>query len=92
MKADRLFHHLREVAEKLGIHVVEKSFRNVGVPVKSGLCRVRNRTLFILDRNIPLADKNMIMADVLSRLPHETVFVVPEIRKYLTTPSSGTSE
>lgn len=87
-----MFHHLKEVAEKLGIRVVEKSFRNVGVPVKSGLCRVRNRTLFILDRNIPLADKNQIMAEALSRLPHDTVFVMPEIRKYLTTPSTETQD
>ncbi|GBC60683.1 hypothetical protein DENIS_1640 [Desulfonema ishimotonii] len=84
MKPEQIYHELRDLAEKLGIRVIEKSFRNTGINVQSGLCKVRGEHLYIMDRNIPILKKYRLLAESLARMPHEEIYVVPVIREILT--------
>ena len=57
MKADQIYQNLKEVAEKLGILVREQNLKNPGIHVKSGLCRVKEEQLFIMDKHLSVKDK-----------------------------------
>ncbi len=83
MKPEQMYQELKDLAEKLGITVTEKSFRNTGLPVKSGLCRIREKPVYIMNRNLPLANKSRLLAECLVEMDHEQVFVVPVVREFL---------
>jgi len=83
MKPEQLYQHLKEAAEKLGITVSEQNFRNAGIKVKSGLCKVRGNHLFIMNKHISVHRKNKILTACLSRMPHEDVYIVPAVREIL---------
>lgn len=83
MKPEQLYQELKHLAEKLGIRVKEKSFRNTGIPVKSGLCKVKGEELFIMDRNLKVFEKNLVLAETLSEMSHENIYVVPAVREML---------
>ena len=83
MKPDQLYQDLKAAAEKLGVSVSEKSFRNVGIKVESGLCTVKGRKMFILDRNKTLHEKIQLLGGCLAEMPNEHVYLVPFVREYL---------
>ena len=83
MSPESLYQHLRELSEKLGIAVQEQSFKQVGLPVKSGYCRVKGKDMFIMDKNISIAKKNLTLAKFLNTQPHENIFVPPAVREVL---------
>jgi len=83
MTSEQLFEALKAAAERLGVRVTEKSFRNVGIPVESGLCKVRGRKMFILDRNKALREKIRLLGECLAELPNEQVFMMPFTREYI---------
>ena len=80
MKPEQLYQELKDVAEKLGVTVLEQSFRSTGIPVKSGFCIIKGKMHCIIDRNITLAKKTRVLASSLSHLPHENLYVVPAVR------------
>lgn len=82
MKPPQLYDELKALAEKLGITVTEANLRSVGLPVQSGLCRVRNEMRFILDKHQSLPQKIEILAECLDEQPLEEVFVVPALREF----------
>ncbi|MDM8551549.1 hypothetical protein QUF72_15790 [Desulfobacterales bacterium HSG2] len=84
MRPEQLYQNLKELAEKLEITVSEKSFRNTGIKVKSGLCKVKGKKFFIMNKHLPIYRKNKILASCLSDMPHEEVYVVPAVREILT--------
>ena len=83
MKAEQLYQHLKDLAEKLGITVNEHSFRNAGVKVKSGFCKVKEKDVFIMDRNLPLNRKTGVLAEFLGQMPCDTVYVIPAVRDFI---------
>jgi len=83
MSPDKLYQHLKELAEKLGVPVQEQSFKQMSLPVKSGHCRVKGKDLFIMDKNISLAKKNSMLVNFLSTQPHENIFIPPAVRELL---------
>ena len=83
MKPEQIYQDLKDLAEKLGVTVSEQSFRTSGIPVKSGFCLIRGKMHCIIDKKISLHKKTKVLAQSLSRLPHENLFVVPAIRDYL---------
>ena len=83
MSPDQLYHHLKELSEKLGINILEQSFKQVSLSVKSGFCRVKGKDLFIMDRNLPVAKKNSMLVKFLSTQPHEKIFIPPAVRALL---------
>jgi hypothetical protein len=83
MKPTQLYQHLQETAEKLGIRVSEQNLRTTGVNARSGLCRVKGESIFIMDKNLPVRQKTEILADCLRQMPLEDVYLVPAVRNYL---------
>lgn len=83
MKAPELYQELKQLADRLGVPVIEKSFRNAGVPVQSGLCKVRGEFRFVMDRNLPVAEKNRILGECLASLETDAVFAMPAVRDFL---------
>jgi len=83
MIPEQLFQDLKEIAEKLGISILEHNFRNTGISVKSGFCKVKGKKLIILDKSRSLTDKNEVILSCLSKMPHEDIYIVPYLRELL---------
>ena len=83
MKPDQLYQDLKATAEKLGVTVSEKSFKNVGIKVESGLCTVKGEKMFIVDKNKTLHEKNQLLGSCLAEMPNEHVYMVPFMREYI---------
>jgi signal recognition particle subunit SEC65 len=79
----QLYHELKELAEKLGINVLEHNFRNTGIKVKSGYCKVKGKKLIILDKHKSLNDKIELILSCLRGTPHEDIYIVPYLRELL---------
>ena len=83
MKAPQLYDELKHLAEKLDITVVEHSFKATGTRARSGLCKVHERRVFIMDRNRRLNEKIELLSDCLASMDTESVFVMPAVRALL---------
>ncbi len=83
MKPDKLYAELQSLAEKLGIKVLEQNFRNVGLHVKSGFCKVKNQDQCLIDKHIKLRQKIEVLSECLARFPHDTIYVLPAVRAHL---------
>ena len=83
MKPEQIYQELKDLAEKLGINVSEQNLRTAGIAVKSGLCKVKGRNMFIMDKHKSIRKKIKILASHLAEIPHENVFIVPAIRELL---------
>lgn len=83
MKVDQLYHSLKELAEKFGITVSEQNFKNTGIRVKSGLCTVKGRKMFIMDKHKNLSTKVDILASCLGEMPIDDIYIVPAVRDFL---------
>ena len=83
MKPEQLYQGLQDLAEKFNITVSEKNFRNTGIKVKSGFCRVKDKNLFIIDKHIPIFKKNNILASYLNKMSYEDVYIIPVVRDFL---------
>jgi len=83
MKPDQLYQELKELAEKLNITVSEQNLRKTGIKVKSGLCKVKAKYIFVMDKNKSVHDKIEVLASCLSKIPNEDIYVVPILREIL---------
>ena len=62
MKPEQIYQGLKELAEKLNITVMEKTLSNTGLKVKSGLCRVKTKQVFVMDKKKHAREKEEILA------------------------------
>lgn len=85
MKPEQIYQELKDLAEKLEITVSEQNFRKTGVNVKSGLCKVRDKFFFIMDKHESIHRKIELLTACLSEMPHEDIFVIPAVRDLLHT-------
>lgn len=83
MKPEQIYQELKDLSEKLGVIVSEQSFRASGIPVKSGFCLIKGAMHCIIDKNITLRNKTVVLAQSLAELPHENLFVIPAVRDIL---------
>lgn len=84
MKPEEIYRHLKALAEKLQIAVLEQNLRKTpGLKVKSGLCLVKGEARLIMDKHLSVSDKNEILAACLVQKPLEHVYVVPAVRDFL---------
>ena len=87
MKPEKLYQELKDLAEKIGIHVSEQNFRiTTGLRVKSGFCKVKDQDHCIIDKHLKLNKKMEILAECLTENAAEaieTVFMIPAIREYM---------
>ena len=81
MKPEQIYQELTDLAEKLGISVSEQNLRKSGINVKSGLCKVKGKQIFIIDKDKSTHKKNLLLISLLKELPHENIYVVPAVRE-----------
>jgi hypothetical protein len=81
MKPEQIYEELKDLAEKHGITVSEQNFRKTGINVKSGLCKVKGKKIFIIDKHKTIPKKNVILISFLKKMQHEDVYVVPVVRE-----------
>lgn len=83
MKQEQIYQELKNVAEKLGLSVTEKSFRNLGITVRSGFCRIKNEKKFLMDKHKSLQHKIAILAAELNTYDLENIYIIPAVREIL---------
>jgi len=83
MKPEQIYQELKDIVEKLGITVSEQNLRKTGMSVKSGLCKVKGKQIFIMDKHKSIQKKNVILTSILKELPHEDIYVVPAVRELI---------
>lgn len=83
MKPEQMYHHLKEIAEKLDITVREQNLKKSGPRIRSGFCTVKEKKMFIMDKNISIANKNTILAAFFGEIPHEDIYIVPAVREFI---------
>jgi len=83
MKPQQVYEALKDLAEKLDMTVSEQNLRHAGIRARSGLCIIKGKQLFIIDKHASIQKKTDLLADCLSRMPHEDIYVVPAIREIL---------
>jgi hypothetical protein len=88
MKPEQIYQELIDLAEKLEITVSEQNLRKTGVKAKSGLCKVKGKYLFIMDKHKSIYKKINILSSHLAHMPHEEVYIVPAVRELLDKHSS----
>ncbi|GAB6905530.1 conserved hypothetical protein [Desulfosarcina cetonica] len=83
MQSEQIYQELKDLAEKLGVRVSEQNFRNSGISVKSGFCIIKGKMNCIIDKSISTRKKIKVLAQAISHLPHEGLYVVPAVREVL---------
>ena len=83
MKADQLFLEMKLIAEKLDVIVSEQNFRKTGISIKSGFCKIKGVNYFYIDKDLPVNKKNEIIAEFLSGLEYDNIYIIPAVRDFL---------
>lgn len=83
MKPEQIYVELKNLSEKLNITISEQSFRKTGIKVKSGFCIVKGKNYFIIDKDLSIHKKNELIAEYLSSLDFDNIYLVPTIRDFI---------
>jgi hypothetical protein len=90
VKPEKLYHELKELAEKIGMRVSEQNFRiTTGIRVKSGFCIVKEQECCFIDKHLKANKKTEVLAECIhekltaSNQSLETIFLVPAVREYM---------
>jgi len=83
MKPEQVYQELKDLAERLAVTVSEENLRTAGIKVRSGLCTVKGRDMFIMDKHQSIHKKIKVLAVQLARMPHEDIYLVPAVREIL---------
>ena len=83
MEREKTYQHLEDLAEQLGISIRYDDLCDPQAPAKSGLCKLRGRHLYIMDRSTRLSEKIRLLSECLCRMDLDGVYVLPAIRRLL---------
>lgn len=83
MKSEQIFVELKNLSEKLNITLIEHNFRKTGIKVRSGFCIVKGKNHFIVDKDLSIHKKNELIAEYLSNLDYENIYIVPAVRDFI---------
>jgi len=83
MKPEQIYQEMKDLAEKLGIVVSEQNLRKTGIHVNSGLCKIKGKLMFVMDKHESVREKTVLLASCLNQMPHEDIYVVPAVRDIL---------
>lgn len=90
VKPEKLYHELKDLAERIGLRVSEQNFRiTTGIRVKSGFCIVKDQECCFIDKHLKLNRKVEALAECInekltaSNESLETIFLVPAVREYM---------
>jgi hypothetical protein len=77
-----LLQRLKEIAAASGLDVrEERLWREIGSSVHSGLCRVADQEVLLLDKNASTADRIEVLCTVLGARDLDSVFIEPDVRR-----------
>jgi hypothetical protein len=83
MRPEQLYQELKALADKMNLRVLEQNFRTTGIRVKSGYCKVKGQDHCIVDKHLKLNQKVEVVAECLSEMPLESIYIMPAVREYL---------
>ncbi len=83
MEPEKTYQHLEDLAQQLGISIRYEDLYDPEVPATSGLCKVRGRHFYIMDRSKSLPDKIRLLSQCLCRMDLDSVYLLPAIRELL---------
>ncbi len=79
---NELLERLKEIAAGLGLEVrEERLLREVGYSVSSGLCRVDEKEVVLLDKNTEPHERAEVLCGVLAERDLDAIYIEPEIRQ-----------
>jgi hypothetical protein len=77
-----LLERLKEIACQSGLEVrEERLLREVGYSVRSGVCRVSDQEVLLLDKNASPAERIEAVCGVLAGRDLDAVFIEPDLRR-----------
>jgi len=77
-----LLERLKEIASACGLDVrEERLLREAGYSVRSGVCRVDDQEVLLLDKNATPAERIEAVCGVLQARDLDSVFIEPELRR-----------
>ncbi len=83
-KVEAVLEELKTLAGRVGLEVrEEKLLREIGYQVRSGACRVRDRSLVFLDRDSTPSHRMEVLLEELSHRDLGEIYVSPELRRML---------
>ena len=74
---------LKAIANKLSIEILFSDFSYSEVPLRSGLCRVNQSQMIVLDRNLPAAGQVEVLLDIFRQFDLEDIYVASWVRERL---------
>lgn len=80
MNPEQQYTAIKEVASRLGVEVKEKNLHIPSIRVKSGLCKVRGKQLFILDKKKTLREKIALVAGCVSDFDYQELDIPEEVK------------
>ncbi len=83
MNASQIYQHLTELAEKLAISVSEQNLSQSGISVQSGLCKVGDDQIYVIDKKLSLKRKVDLLANCLAEFDLENIYLVPALREVM---------
>ena len=83
MTPEQYYSQLKTILEKFDITVSEQNLANPVVKVQSGFCKVRGKSVYILDKRLPVRMRCLQLASFLKQLPLDGIYVMPAVREYI---------
>jgi len=83
VKPEATYQYLEDLAEKIGISIRYEDMSGAKFGIRSGLCRVKGKSLYIMDISKDLRERIAALSKFLSERDLEGVYVVPAVRELL---------
>lgn len=80
---ENVYEQLENLAEQLGISMRYEDLGDLETPATSGLCKIKGRHFFIMDKSKNLSERIRLLTQCLCRMDFEGVYVLPGIRRLL---------
>jgi hypothetical protein len=92
MTREQLYQHLENLLEQLGVSVIYDNLSDSEARTTSGLCKVKGRHFYIMDRSKGLAERTRLLAECLKQMDLEEVYVLPAVREFLDKGERGSED
>ncbi len=83
MDPEKTYQHLEELAEKAGISIRYEALKGSEYGVRSGLCRIKGKNIYIMDTSQDLPKRIAALSKCLASIDLEGIYVVPAVRELL---------
>jgi len=83
MDPEKTYQYLEELAEKAGISIRYEALTGAEYGVRSGLCRIKGKNIYIMDTSQDLPERIAALSKCLANMDLEGIYVVPAVREML---------